>query len=255
MNFKLNNLRIYIEYDYEGMSKKGADLLGSQIRLNPQSVIGLATGGTPTGMYKELISMYKKNGLDFSEVTTFNLDEYCPISKDNPQSYHYYMVNNLFKHINISMNRVHIPNGMTHDIYKECSNYDKMIQDAGGIDLQVLGIGPNGHIGFNEPDVKFEASTHLVHLDEETIKANARFFNSVDEVPRKAISMGIKTIMHAKKILLLASGKNKAQVLKKAIIEGITPDIPASILQLHSDVTFVLDKEAASEILSLTKEE
>lgn len=248
MSFKLNGLRIYVEDDYEKMSKRAAYLLASQIHLNPQSVLGLATGGTPVGMYQELKRMFNEGNLDFSEITTFNLDEYCPISRDNSQSYYYYMMDNLFKHINIDLTRVHIPNGMAEDIEKECNDYENMIKAAGGIDFQVLGIGPNGHIGFNEPDTKFEAYTHLVELEENTIEANSRYFESIDEVPRKALSMGIKTIMGARKIILLASGKNKADAIKEAITGSITPSIPASVLQLHPDVTFILDKEAANKI-------
>ena len=254
MNLKLNNLRIYVKDDYTKMSKYAAYLLASQIRLRPQSVIGLATGGTPEGMYKELVRMYQEEDLDFSEITKFNLDEYYPISRDNTQSYYYYMMEHLFNHVNVKADRIHIPNGMGKNVEENCKNYEKMIRDAGGVDLQILGIGSNGHIGFNEPDNKFEVYTHLVHLDEETIKANSRYFDSIDEVPRNAISMGIKTIMLAKKIVLLASGKNKAKIIKETITGGITPDVPASILQLHPDVTFILDQEAASEIAPLLTE-
>ncbi len=253
MQYKLNNMQIYIEENYEKMSKQAAYLLASQIRLKSQSVIGLATGGTPVGMYKELVRMHKEEGLDFSQITSFNLDEYCPISRDNPQSYYYYMMDNLFNHVNIKPDKINIPNGNAEDIEAECKSYEKKIMDAGGIDFQVLGIGNNGHIGFNEPDDKFEAFTHLVHLDEGTIQANSRFFNSIDEVPRRAISMGIKTIMLAKKIMLLANGKNKAPIIKETIFGEITPKVPASVLQLHPDVTFILDEEAASEIIPLLK--
>ena len=253
MKFNLGNLRIYIESNYEEMSKKAAYILSSQIRLYPQSVIGLATGGTPVGMYKELVRMHKEEDLDFSELTTFNLDEYYPISKDNPQSYYYYMMDNLFSHVNIDINRVHIPNGMAEDVKEECKNYEKMIRNAGGVSLQILGIGPNGHIGFNEPDTKLEPYTHLVELDEKTIEANSRYFNTIEEVPRQALSMGVKTIMGAKKLVLLASGENKAEVIKEAIKGSITPKIPASFLQLHPDVTFILDTEAASQLLPLLK--
>ncbi|WP_276716918.1 glucosamine-6-phosphate deaminase, partial [Caloranaerobacter azorensis] len=172
--------------------------------------------------------------------------EYYGLPKENPQSYHYYMMENLFKHVNIKKENIHIPNGMVENIEKECEEYEKKIQQAGGIDLQVLGIGRNGHIGFNEPDLKFEAKTHLVELDEDTIKANSRFFNSIEEVPTKAISMGIKTIMHAKKIVLLASGKEKAEAIYKAVKGEITPKVPASVLQLHPDVILIADEEAAS---------
>ncbi|MBZ4667271.1 MAG: glucosamine-6-phosphate deaminase [Defluviitaleaceae bacterium] len=251
MKFNLGNIRIYVEANYEAMSKKAAYILSSQIRLEPQSVIGLATGGTPVGMYKELVRMHNEEDLDFSEITTFNLDEYYPIAKDNPQSYYYYMMENLFNHVNIDLSRVHIPNGMAQDVAKECENYETMIRNAGRISLQVLGIGPNGHIGFNEPDAQLEPYTHLVDLDEKTIEANSRYFNSREEVPKQALSMGVKTIMSAKKLMLLASGQNKAEIIKESIMGGITPEIPASFLQLHPDVTIILDKEAASEILPL----
>lgn len=242
------NMQIYIADSYEEMSRQAAYLLAGQIRLNPRSVIGLATGDTPTGMYGELIRMNKEENLDFSEITTFNLDEYYPIEKDNSQSYYYYMMKNLFEHINIPKDGIHIPNGTAEDVKQECLSYEKNIAEKGNIDLQVLGIGPNGHIGFNEPDVKFEAITHLVALDEKTINANARFFNSIEEVPKKAISMGIKTIMQSRKILLLVSGKKKAKVIREAIYGEITPELPASILQLHPNVTVIMDNEAAIDL-------
>lgn len=241
-------MKIIMVKNYEEMSRKAANIVASQIILKSNSTIGLATGETPLGMYKEIIKLYQNGDVDFSEVTTFNLDEYYGLSKDNPQSYHYYMFNNFFNHININPSNVHIPNGMAEDIEKECSDYEKKIEEAGGIDLQVLGIGKNGHIGFNEPDIKFEAKTHLVNLDDETIKANSRFFSSIEEVPTKAISMGIKTIMHAKKIILLASGKEKAQAIYNTVKGSIVPEVPASILQLHPDVTLIVDEEAAAQL-------
>ncbi len=241
-------MRIVIAKDYEEMSRRSANIVAGQIFLKPNSVIGLATGSTPLLMYKELIGMYRSGELDFSEVTTFNLDEYIGLSTDNVNSYHYYMYNNLFYHINIKNENIFIPDGMASDIEKECSDYEENIKSKGGMDLQVLGIGNNGHIGFNEPAVKFEATTHMVKLDEETILANARFFESVDDMPKYAISMGIKTIMHARKILLLANGQSKAEALGKALYGGITPEIPASILQLHQDVTVVVDEDCADFI-------
>ncbi|KGG79491.1 glucosamine-6-phosphate deaminase [Caloranaerobacter azorensis H53214] len=239
-------MKVLIVKDYEEMSRKAANIVASQIILKPDSVIGLATGDTPKGMYRELIKLYNNGDIDFANIKTFNLDEYYGLPKENPQSYHYYMMENLFKHVNIKKENIHIPNGMVENIEKECEEYEKKIQQAGGIDLQVLGIGRNGHIGFNEPDLKFEAKTHLVELDEDTIKANSRFFNSIEEVPTKAISMGIKTIMHAKKIVLLASGKEKAEAIYKAVKGEITPKVPASVLQLHPDVILIADEEAAS---------
>lgn len=242
-------MRIIVAANYIEMSKKAADIVASQIILKPESVVGLATGGTPIGFYKELIKIYKDGKFSFQDVKTFNLDEYYGLDKNNPQSYHYYMMDNLFQHIDINIRNINIPSGTAKDIEVECRSYEAKIKNAGGIDIQVLGIGTNGHIGFNEPDIKFEARTHLVSLDEETIEANSRFFNSIEEVPKSAISMGIKTIMHAKKIVLLASGSEKAKVVERMINGHITPDLPASILQLHPDVTLILDKEAAIEIM------
>lgn len=241
-------MRIIVAKNYDELSKKAADMVASQLILKPDSVLGLATGGTPVGMYKELVRMYRDGKFSFKDVTTFNLDEYYGLDRDNPQSYYYYMMENLFKHVDIDLNNINIPNGRVENIEKECMEYEEKIEKAGGIDLQVLGIGKNGHIGFNEPDVKFEAKTHLVRLDEDTIRANSRFFNSIDEVPTKAISMGIKTIMHSRKIIMLASGKEKADIIEKMVNGPITPDVPASILQLHPDVTLILDMDAASKL-------
>ncbi|WP_123054574.1 glucosamine-6-phosphate deaminase [Clostridium sp. JN-1] len=241
-------MRFIIVDNYEEMSKKAAVMLASQIILKPDSVLGLATGDTPLGMYSELVSMYKKGEIDFSSAKTFNLDEYYGINKDNTQSYHYYMMKNLFEHINIKTENINIPDGTSEDVEKECLAYEKKIVQAGGIDIQVLGIGVNGHIGFNEPDVNFEAETHLVSLDEKTIQSNSRFFKSIEEVPTKAVSMGIKTIMNSKKIILLANGKSKAEAVYNTIKGKICPEVPASILQLHKDVTVIIDKEAASKI-------
>lgn len=241
-------MRIIIVENYAEMSSKAADMLGSQVILKPNSILGLATGDTPLGIYKRLIEMYEEKKLDFSEVKSFNLDEYYGIDKDNTQSYNYYMMNNLFNYINIKKENINIPNGMAKDIEKECLDYDKRIEEQGGIDLQILGIGVNGHIGFNEPDVKFESGTHLVSLDEKTIESNSRFFKSKEEVPTKAISMGIKTIMHSKKIILLANGISKADAIFKTVKGKISPEVPASILQLHRDVTVIIDKEAASKL-------
>ena len=186
--------------------------------------------------------------MDFAEVKTFNLDEYYGLSIKNSQSYYYFMMNNLFNHINIPPENINIPNGNTENIDKECITYENKITEAGGIDIQVLGIGVNGHIGFNEPDVNFEAKTHLVTLDKMTIESNSRFFSNKNEVPTKAISMGIGTIMSAKKILLLACGESKADIIARAVSGKITPEVPASILQLHQDVTIIVDKDAAVKL-------
>ena len=239
-------MRIVIGKDYCELSKKAAHILASQIILKPDSVLGLATGATPIGTYRELVRMYGEGDLSFAEVVTFNLDEYYGLDKNDPQSYFYFMNTHLFNHVNIHPENIHIPHGKSPDIERECQRYEEEIKNAGGIDLQLLGIGRNGHIGFNEPDVKFEALTHLVTLDEDTIKANARFFNTIEAVPKQAISMGIKTIMHARKIVLLASGIEKASTIYSMIHEKITPELPASVLQLHPDVTVILDGEAAS---------
>ena len=239
-------MRIIVVDNYEEMSKKAARMIASQVMLKPDSVLGLATGDTPLGMYKELVKLFNNAEVDFNEVRTFNLDEYYGLSSESPHSYYSYMINNLFNHININRENINVPSGMANDINTVCIEYENKIKEAGGIDMQVLGIGGNGHIGFNEPDVNFEAETHLVNLDEQTIKANSRFFNSIEDVPVKAISMGIKTIMNSKKIILLVSGVSKAEVIEKAINGKINPNLPASILQLHNDVTIILDKEAAS---------
>lgn len=241
-------MKVIVVNNYEEMSIKAAQIVASQIILKEESILGLATGSTPIGMYKELIKLYEQKIIDFEKTKTFNLDEYFGLNRDNDQSYYYYMRNNLFNHINIKTENTNIPDGTAKDIHEECINYEEKIKKAGGIDLQVLGIGTNGHIGFNEPDIKFESTTHLVNLDEETIKANSRFFDSIDEVPKQAISMGIKTIMHSKKIVLLANGKNKADAIYGTVKGNITPELPASILQLHNDVYIIVDKEAASKL-------
>ncbi len=241
-------MRILITENYEQLSIEAAKIVAGQIYLKPASVLGLATGSTPLKMYENLIAVHKTIGLDFSQVTTFNLDEYIGLSADNPQSYHYFMYENFFKQINIRRENIFIPDGTAEDIFAESKNYDALIESKGGIDLQILGIGQNAHIGFNEPDIKFEATTHKVKLDDETISANSRFFKNVDEVPKFAISMGIKNIMLARRVVLLANGKNKAAAVYKALCGSVTPEAPASILQLHQDATFILDKEAAADL-------
>lgn len=256
MKYNVRGMKIFVLEDYAQMSMKAARIVAAQVTIKPQSVLGLATGSTPLKMYEDLIHMYQQGIVDFSEIISFNLDEYYPIEKENEQSYAYYMKHHFFSKINITEGNYHIPEGLIvkssgHDKALEqlCNNYDQAIIDAGGIDLQVLGIGNNGHIGFNEPDIRFESGTHKVLLDEETILANSRFFKSIDEVPKQAISMGVRNIMHSKKVLLLASGLGKSEILKAMIFGDITPQVPASILQLHNDVTLILDKAAATEIL------
>lgn len=232
--------------DYKMLSQKSANLLAAQILMKPACVLGLATGSTPTGTYQELICRYKLGDLDFSQVTTINLDEYCGLSVDNPQSYRFFMDRELFSHVNIDKGRTHVPDGMEADPDKACAEYEKLICQVGGIDLQLLGIGENGHIGFNEPAGEFVRETHCVFLTESTRKANARFFPSLEKVPESAYTMGIGTIMAARKIVLLASGETKADAVYRACFGPVSPHVPASVLQLHPDVTVIADREALS---------
>lgn len=225
--------------DYYNLSRKVANIISAQVILKPDSVLGLATGSTPVGTYKQLIEWHQKGDLDFSQVTTINLDEYCGLAPANQQSYRYFMDNHLFSYINVKKENTHVPDGLAKDLEEECRRYDTLISDFGGIDIQLLGIGLNGHIGFNEPDVFFEKTTHIVDLDQTTIEANSRFFSSIDEVPKKAITMGIKTIMQSKKVVLVANGAEKREIVEKALYGPITPKVPASILQFHPDLTVV----------------
>lgn len=241
-------MRILVCKNYEEMSKKAAQMLLSQVTLKPNSVLGLATGSTPIEMYKNLIEMYNNKIIDFSEVTTFNLDEYYKLPIDNDQSYHHFMHDNLFNHVNIKAENIHIPNGMAESIEEECISYEENIKEAGGIDIQVLGIGNNAHIGFNEPAINFENGTHLVDLTESTIEANSRFFDSMEDVPKKAITMGTGSIFKAKKIMLLASGEGKAEAIYNTVYGKIVPEVPSSILQLHNDTVLILDEAAASKL-------
>ncbi len=242
-------MKIYVEKNYEEMSKKAANIIAAQIILKPDSVLGLATGSSPIGTYAQLIQKHQKKELDFSKIRTINLDEYKGLGPDNSQSYYYFMYENLFKHTDISLENTNIPNGLATDALAECARYEQIISDFGGADLQLLGIGHNGHIGFNEPADIFEKFTHEVALSERTIEANSRLFASKDEVPTHAYTMGIKSIMQAKKILLIASGADKAQIVKDAFTGPITPQVPASILQLHPDVTLVGDEAALALIM------
>jgi len=224
---------------YEKLSRQAANIISAQIIMKPDSVLGLATGSSPIGIYRQLIEWHKKGDLDFSEVTSINLDEYVGLREDNDQSYRYFMQTQLFDHVNIRRENTYVPNGCAADLEKECAEYDARIERFGGIDLQLLGIGLDGHIGFNEPSDVFVKNTHVVDLHESTIRANARFFGSADEVPRQAVTMGMVSIMQAKKILLIANGPAKKEILEKAFFGPITPEIPASILQLHPDITVV----------------
>lgn len=228
---------------YEKMSRKAANIISAQIIAKPNCVLGLATGSSPVGTYKQLIDWYNKGDIDFSNVTSINLDEYIGLDGSNDQSYRYFMNTNLFDHVNIDKANTFVPNGCAEDMDKECAAYDERIKAYGGIDLQLLGIGLDGHIGFNEPDDVFVKNTHVVDLDESTIEANARFFESINDVPRKAVTMGMGGIMNAKKILLVANGANKKEILEKAFFGPITPEIPASILQLHPDVTVIYSEK------------
>lgn len=221
------------------MSRKAANILSSQIIIKPACVLGLATGSTPLGVYDQLVEWYGKDDLDFSLVKTINLDEYCGLLSESDKSYRYYMNENLFSRVNIEPGNTYLPNGIASDFTAECKRYDHLIESLGGIDMQLLGIGHNGHIGFNEPGASFEKNTHIVHLKPSTIFANARFFDSIEDVPKQAITMGIKAIMKAKKILLIADGEDKREILHAAIFGPITPDVPASALQLHPDLTVV----------------
>lgn len=241
-------MKVYKAKDYQDMSRKAANVISAQVIMKPDCVLGLATGSTPIGTYKQLIDWYSKGDLDFSEVKSVNLDEYKGLSKDNDQSYYYFMYNNLFKHINIKLENTNVPDGTEPDSDKECSRYDDVINGLGGADLQLLGLGHNGHIGFNEPDDSFAKTTHCVDLQESTIEANKRFFADVNDVPRQAYTMGIKTIMQAKKILLLVSGEDKAEILRDVLTGPITPKVPASILQLHNDVVVIADEAALSKM-------
>jgi len=224
---------------YDEMSKKAANIIAAQVILNPASVLGLATGSTPVGTYNLLAEYCKKGDVDFSAVKTVNLDEYYGLDASNDQSYRFFMNKHLFEKINIDICNTHVPDGKAENIDEECSRYDQLISSLGGIDLQLLGIGHNGHIGFNEPSDVFTIKTHCVDLGESTIKANSRFFKSIDEVPKKAITMGMGSIMQAKRILLIASGDDKKEILKKALFGPITPSVPASILQLHNNLTVI----------------
>ena len=241
-------MKIIKTKDYVDMSRKAANIIAAQIIMKPDCVLGLATGSTPIGTYKELIKAYENGDLDFSLVKTANLDEYRGLEKTNDQSYDYFMKDNLFNHININFENLNIPNGEKPDAEEECARYEAVVKALGGQDLQLLGMGHNGHIGFNEPADEFPKETHCVDLQESTIQANKRFFEKVEDVPTQAYTMGIGTIMQAKKILVVASGADKAEIVKKAFFGPITPQVPASILQLHPDVTVVVDEAAGSLI-------
>ena len=244
-------MKIICAKDYDDMSRKAANVISAQVILKSNSVLGLATGSSPIGTYKQLIEWYNKGDLDFSGCTTFNLDEYRGLQPDHDQSYHYFMHENFFNHVNVPAERINLPRGAEMDAEKECARYDAAIEAAGGVDLQLLGMGLNGHIGFNEPEDCFPKGTHCVDLTTSTIEANKRFFASADDVPRQAYTMGVQTIMCARRILLVVNGENKADIVREAFFGPITPRVPASILQLHNDVTIVADEAALSKCKDL----
>lgn len=239
---------IYKAKDYKEMSRKAANILSAQIIIKPNCVLGLATGSSPIGTYEQLVEWYKKGDLDFRKVTTVNLDEYKGLDRNNNQSYYYFMKEHLFKHINIDANNINLPNGMAENAEEECERYNQVIASTGGVDLQLLGLGHNGHIGFNEPSEAFEKGTHCVKLQDSTIQANKRLFNSMEEVPSYAYTLGVKTIMQAKKILIVVSGADKADIVKEAFEGPVTPKVPASILQMHNDVVLVGTEDALAKL-------
>ena len=236
-------MKTIVVKDYQAMSQKCAELIIDQINNKPDSILGLATGGTPMGAYQLLIEAYQKGLVDFSKVKTFNLDEYCGISINHPQSYHYYMFHNFFNHINIQKKNIHIPCMGLNNNQKACENYNQLLNKE-TIDIQLLGIGSNGHIAFNEPGTPFDLETHIVELSLKTREDNQRFFSSLEEVPTHAITMGIKNILKAKKIVMLISGFSKKEAVKRLLIKEISTDFPASALLNHNDVTVIIDEEA-----------
>ncbi len=241
-------MELRVARTYEDMSRMAADVIATCVAEKPNCVLGLATGTTPIGLYADLVSDYKAGKISFANVTSFNLDEYVGLAGTHPQSYRYFMNDNLFDHVDIDKARTHVPDGTGDDDQRVSDEYEAAIREAGGVDIQLLGIGPNGHIGFNEPCDEFPVRTHRVELTESTRKANSRLFDSIDEVPHFARTMGIGTIMRARKILLVASGAGKAEIVRKALYGPVTPRVPASILQFHPDVTVVVDAEAGSRL-------
>ena len=249
----MQKMKIIRTKDYRDMSRKAANIISAQMILKDDSVLGLATGSTPIGTYDQLVDWYKKGDLDFSQITTVNLDEYKGLPKENDQSYWYFMNKNLFSRVNIRPDYHFLPDGMNLDSENECERYEKLIDSLGGIDLQLLGLGHNGHIGFNEPCDSFPQDVHVVDLTESTIEANKRFFASADDVPKQAYTMGVGTILRAKMILLVVSGKDKAEALDAVVNGPITPQVPGSVLRLHPNVIIVADEDALSVIDAKTK--
>ena len=241
-------MKLIVVNNYEELSKVAAKEFSKIIKEKENAVLGLATGGSPVGMYKELIRMYEQKELNFSKITTVNLDEYIGLNLEHNQSYRYFMNNNLFNHINIDKSNTFVPNGLAEDLEAQCKEYDQKIAELGGIDIQLLGVGNNGHIAFNEPNNELSSGTHIISLTDNTIEANARFFDNIDDVPRKAITMGVGGIMKAKKIILIASGESKAEAIKGIFSGKITTANPATMLQMHRDVTVIVDEAAAKLI-------
>ena len=240
-------MKIIRAKDYNDMSRKAANIISAQVILKPDSVLGLATGSSPVGTYDQLVKWYHKGDVDFSEVTTVNLDEYYGMAADNEQSYHYFMHSHFFDHVNVDPAHINLPDGTELDAERECARYDALLESLGDVDLQLLGIGRNGHIGFNEPGDRYAKGTHCVDLAPSTIEANKRFFASADDVPRRAYSMGIHTIMTAKKVLVVASGEDKAWAVRASCFGPVTPQVPGSILQLHNDAIIIADQAALSQ--------
>ena len=240
-------MNINICSDYNEASEQAYKLLVSQLKGNPEAVLGLPTGSTPLGLYGFMKEGFSRGDFSYKKITTYNLDEYAGIDPEDPNSYIRFMMDNLFSGIDVERGNIHVPSG-TGDLQQNCIDYDKGIADAGGIDIQVLGIGGNGHIGFNEPGTPFELTTHVTELHQNTREANSRFFSSLDEVPTQAVTMGIKSIMNSRKIILIAAGEQKADAVYETVHGPVTPDCPSSILQMHPDITLFLDKEAAARL-------
>lgn len=245
-------MRVWFTKDYAAMSRLAANIISAGVVLKNDSVLGLSTGSTPVGIYKELIERYSAKDVDFSKVTVINQDEYIGLPKDSDQSYAYFMYHNFYKGVNVAEKNRHIPNGENLDIAKECKRYEKVISDAGGIDMLLLGIGSDGHIAFNEPGEVFKKYVHAEDLNENTIEANSRFFDSLSDVPKRAYTIGIKNIMDSRRIVLAVNGEHKAEILSKAVLGSITPQVPASILQLHPNVDVVADEKALKKIIELS---
>lgn len=240
-------MKVLIEKDYDAVSRQAARIIAGEIRQKPDSCMALPTGGTPLGTYQELIRMHREEGLSFKGVTAFNIDEYEGMSPEDPQGYYYFLYENFYRHVDIALENTHVEDVLAEDINEACLRYEEAIRKAGGLDMAFLGIGNDGHIGFNEPGEEIPSITHLTDLTEETIRANARFFNSIDEVPRRAVTIGLGTIMKARKLLLIATGENKAEIMAQLLGSStVTTKLPASVLWLHPDVTVIMDEAAAS---------